>query len=298
MVTLRHLEVFYTIMRTGSVTAAARQLNISQPAVSSLLKHCETRMKLKLFERVGGRLQPTPEAQAIYQGVAEIHGRVEAVETLMKDLSAGRHGTLSIAGSLTITNGYVAKAVATFTRMRPNVRVSIFSMQVPQVIERVVSRQVDLGIAYGPLSHPEIETEVLMRYRVACVMRRDHPLASRKVVAVRELAPYDLILYSSRGVLRSEIERSMQNSGVTPRSTIQVNLSLTAMVLAHQGAGIALVDPHLLSVIPFDSLVARPLRPRIEMTTSLVHGKSAPRSVVMKEFVRHLKESIPRYPRP
>jgi len=51
-------------MRTGSVTAAARMLNVTQPAVSAMLKHLESRLAMKLFERSGGRLLPTPEAQA------------------------------------------------------------------------------------------------------------------------------------------------------------------------------------------------------------------------------------------
>jgi DNA-binding transcriptional LysR family regulator len=57
---LRQLEVFHAIMSAGSVTGAARLLKISQPAVSAVLKHTEQQMKLKLFERVAGRLQPTP----------------------------------------------------------------------------------------------------------------------------------------------------------------------------------------------------------------------------------------------
>jgi DNA-binding transcriptional LysR family regulator len=296
MMTLRHLEVFYAIMRTGSVTAAARQLNISQPAVSSILKHCETRMKLRLFERISGRLQPTPEANALFQRVAEVHGRLEAIEQLMEDLSAGRFGSLSIAASLTITNGYLARAVASFTQERPNVRVSMFTMPIPQVVERVVSRQVELGVAYGTISHPEIETERFMRYTVAAVMRSDHPLAARKRIEIRDLAPHNIILYSSRGMLRSIIDRSMEQSGVTPRSTIQVNLSLTAIVLALENAGIALVDPQLLSALSLQGLVARPLRPRIELTTCLIRAKSSPRSVVMNDFVGHLKRSVQELP--
>src|SRR5690349_9832534 len=109
---LRQLEVFYAIMRTGSVTAAARHLNVTQPAVSAVLKHFEAQSKIRLFRRVGGRLQPTPEAEAIFPDVAEIHGRLDAVDRFMSDLALGRVGTLTLASSLTIANGVVAKCVA------------------------------------------------------------------------------------------------------------------------------------------------------------------------------------------
>ena len=99
---LRHMEVFHAIMRTGSVTGAARSLNVTQPAVSAVLKHCESQLKMKLFTRVTGRLQPTAEARAIFPEIAAIFGRVEAVNSLTQDLVGGRLGTLSIAASFPI----------------------------------------------------------------------------------------------------------------------------------------------------------------------------------------------------
>ena len=89
---LRHMEVFHAIMRTGSVTGAARSLNVTQPAVSAVLKHCESQLKMKLFTRVSGRLQPTAEARAIFPEIAAIFGRVEAVKSLTQDLVGGRLG--------------------------------------------------------------------------------------------------------------------------------------------------------------------------------------------------------------
>ena len=289
---LRHLEVFHAIMRTGSVTGAARQLNVTQPAVSAVLKHFESRMKIKLFRRVGGRLQPTPEAEAIFPDVAEIHGRIDAVERFIDDLALGRMGTLTIASSLTITNGVLAGAVARFIETRPEVRVALMSTTAPQVVERVVNREVELGIAYEPVNHPEVDTESLMRHSIACVMREDHALAERDSVDIRDLEPHRLITYSSRGVLRSIIDRALRRGGVTPRSTVEVNLSLTALVLAHHGAGIALVDPYMLSVIPLQGMIARPLTPRIELNAVLIRARSAQRSAVMGKFVAHLKEEV------
>ena len=115
---LRHMEVFHAIMRTGSVTGAARALNVTQPAVSAILKHCEGQLRMKLFARVSGRLQPTAEAKAIFPEVDAIFGRVDAVNALTQDLVGGRLGTLSIAAAFPIANGYLAKAVATFVAER------------------------------------------------------------------------------------------------------------------------------------------------------------------------------------
>ena len=89
MIHLRQIEVFYAIMRTGSVTDAARVLNVTQPAVSAALKQFESRLRMKLFERRGGKLQPTSEAKALLPEVKEIFDRLLAVERFSQDLAGG-----------------------------------------------------------------------------------------------------------------------------------------------------------------------------------------------------------------
>ncbi len=292
MMNLRHLEVFHAIMRTGSVTAAARLLNVTQPAVSAVLKHCESQLKMKLFTRVNARLYPTPEAEAIYPDIAEIFGRLDAVGRLTQDLAGGRLGTLSIAAAFPIANGFLSKAVATFIAERPNVRVALQSLISPQVLDRVVSREVGLGIAFEPVVSAAVQTEVLMRANIACVLPIDHPLAERTEIDVHELAPYSIITYLPQALLRSYVDRALSDAGVIPNITVQVGLSLTGMMLAKFGAGIALVEPLLLNSMQLPGLTSRPLRPVIEMKMLLIRHKLSPQSRTMTEFVSHLKRMV------
>ncbi|WP_431285870.1 LysR family transcriptional regulator [Humitalea sp. 24SJ18S-53] len=289
---LRQMEVFHAIMRTGSVTGAARLLGVTQPSVSTVLKHCETSMKMRLFERVGGRLRATPEAQAIYPDVAAVFGRLDAVGRLTADLAGGRLGTLSVAAAFPIANGYLAKAVASFLEDRPNIRVVLQSLTSPQVVDRVVSREVELGIAHEPVDSPEVETEVLARSGLACVLREDHPLASRAEIEVRDLEPYPLITYLPQTLFRLPVDRALAQAGIAPRISVQVSFSLTGIILAYHGAGIALVEPYLLESMPLPGLLARPLLPRIEFSALLVRARSAPRSRLMDHFVTHLRQVV------
>lgn len=292
MMNLRQMEVFHAIMRTGSVTAAARLLNVTQPAVSAVLKHCESQLKMKLFTRVNARLYPTPEAEAIYPDIAEIFGRLDAVGRLTQDLAGGRLGTLSIAAAFPIANGFLSKAVATFIAERPNVRVALQSLISPQVLDRVVSREVGLGIAFEPVVSAAVQTEVLMRANIACVLPVDHPLAERTEIDVHELAPYSIITYLPQALLRSYVDRALSDAGVIPNITVQVGLSLTGMMLAKFGAGIALVEPLLLNSMQLPGLTSRPLRPVIEMKMLLIRHKLSPQSRTMTEFVSHLKRMV------
>ena len=289
---LRHLEVFNAIMRTGSVTGAARALNVTQPAVSAVLKHCESQLKMTLFTRVSGRLQPTPEAKVIFPEIAAIFGRLDAVNALTQDLAGGRLGTVSIGAAFPIANGYLAKAVATFIADRPRVRVALQSLTSPQVLTSVINREVELGIAYEPVVSSEVETKVLMRAGVACVMRADHPLARRKEVAIRDLERYSIITYLPQALFRRYVDRALSEAGIVPTITAQVGLSLTGIMLARHGAGVALVEPFLVASMGLPGLVARPLKPRIEVRTLMIRHKSAAHSKIMNDFVGHLIREV------
>jgi DNA-binding transcriptional LysR family regulator len=292
-ISYRHLEVFHAVMRSGSVTAAAKSLHVSQPAVSEVLKHAELQMKIRLFDRIGGRLVPTPEANALFPDVAAVFGRIDAVERQIQDLAGGRLGNLSLAAAFPIANGYLTKAVAAFLTTRPKIRVALQSITSPQVAERVAIGEAELGLAYNiDALSPAVESEVLVHSMVACVVPESHPLAKMDEVDVRELAPYSIITYLPQTVLRAHVDRALADAGIAPNVNVQVSLSLTGMMMAYHGAGIALVEPFLLTSLPFPGLVARPLRPRIELNTLLLRARDVPRSRVANEFVIELKKTI------
>jgi len=294
MLTLRHIEVFHAIMRTGSVTGAARLLNVSQPAVSAVLKHCEARARMPLFHRVGRRLVPTAEANALFPDVATIYSRLDSLGSQMQDLAGGRIGALSLAAAFPIANGYLAKAVASFLAQRPRIRVALQSLTSPQVIDRVAGREVELGVVYAhePVLNAQVQTQELLRSSVACVMREDHPLAGRREIHAEDLASYAIITYLPQALMRGHVDRVLGEAGVVPNISVQVSLSLTGMLMAYHGAGIALVEPYLLASVPLTGLVAIALRPHAELKTLLVYAKSAPRSNIMQHFVEHLRAEV------
>ncbi|MEP9377810.1 LysR substrate-binding domain-containing protein [Aquabacter sp. CN5-332] len=292
MMNLRQMEVFYAVMRSGSVSGAARMLNVTQPAVSAILKHCESQLKMKLFVPVAGRLQPTPEANAIFPDIAAVFGRLDAVKRLTKDLVGGRLGTLSVAAAFPIANGVLARAAATFLSDRPHLRIALQSLTSRQVLDRVINREVELGAAYEPIVSPEVQTEVLATASIACILRNDHPLAAQDSIRVRDLEPYPLLSYRLDSTLWLGIDRAFNQAGIVPNVVVRFGMSLTGMMLAHFGAGIALVEPFLLKDMDIPDMVARPLVPPIELKTVLIRHRSAPRSEVMEDFISHLKTIV------
>ena len=176
-----------------------------------------------------------------------------------------------------------------FVIERPRVQVDLQSLTSPQVVDRVVGREVELGVVYGPVTNPEVETEVLLRSSIACIMRENHPLARRRRIKVSDLRHHSLITYLPQTVLRNRVDEALRQAGVTPDLKVQVALSMTGIVLAYHDAGVALVEPFLIDTLGLTGLVARPLSPEIGIETLLVRHRSTPPSRLARAFTSHLK---------
>ncbi len=247
---LRQLEVFHAVMRAGTVTGAARLLGVTQPSVSTVLKHCEAQLRIPLFRRIGGRLQPTPEAEAILPDIEAIFARLDSVWApaarpegrQCRHAVAGRrlpHREWLPGGGGGVLHGGTARRAC-----------GAAGAVVVRVAGPRGAREVELGIGIEPIMHPEVETEVIVSSGVACVMRDDHPLARQEEVGIRQLDGLPIITFLPRAPLRGYVDRALSEAGIAPRIVAQVSMSMTGMALAYHGAGVALVEPFLLNTFP------------------------------------------------
>jgi DNA-binding transcriptional LysR family regulator len=295
-INLRQLEVFHAVIEAGSVTGAADALNVTQPAVSAVLKHFEQRLQFKLFERVGGRLRPTPEAQALLPEVAEIFGRVRALGRVAEGMRDGLAGRVVIASSPTLADSLLPRAVARFRERNPGVTLALRSLPTPLVVERVSRREVDIGIAYGSVDDPGVEVEELMRSEIACVLPAAHPLAAKRIISASDLIDQPVITLersSKLGKVGREIANQCESAGVpAPEPIVEPSSSLTACLLVREGAGIGLVDRTAALSGAFPDLAFRDFHPKIELLVQLVFPRPRPRSCATSELAAAVREVV------
>jgi len=108
-------------------------------------------------------------------------------------------------------------------------------------------------------------------------------------VMVTDLADYPIITYQPQSLFRTYLDPILKEGGVFENIAIQVSLSMTGILLAKAGAGVALVEPYVLAAMDKSALAARPLNPGIEIRTLLLKNRSAPQSLIMSAFIEHLK---------
>ena len=259
--TLRHIEVIRAVLRAGTVTGAARQLAISQPALSRTLKNAETRVGLQLFERRSGRLWPTPEALALQRDIEKAYAEIEAVERASTDLRDVRGGRLAVVCNPSMAATLVAAALGRMTRAAPALRVSLKTALNHEVIELVRAGSADVGFAWEVPEHPGVVATEIGQARLVCIVPTGHVLANAKTVSARELHEVPLITFNTTLPIGAALASAFDESRATRRIGIEVGQTFIAASLVKEGAGIGIVDELALGSVPH-GLVIKPFLPK------------------------------------
>ena len=130
MVSLHQIEMFRALMVGKTVTAAAKIMNVSQPALSRVIKRMEDRIGFPLFVRVRGRLVPTPEAVELFSDVEVIHKKIDDLNYSIRRLAAGDEVIFRFGGSPSLGNSIVPRTLRQLRLRYPNlvIRVDIVSL--------------------------------------------------------------------------------------------------------------------------------------------------------------------------
>ncbi|HEU0201248.1 MAG TPA: LysR substrate-binding domain-containing protein [Burkholderiaceae bacterium] len=287
----RQLEVFRTIMRNGSLTSAAEALHVSQPAISKVLRHFELQIGYRLFERLGGRLVPTPEAHVLFRDADRIFREIEVLKTLSDRIRNKQLGLLRIGASGPPSFALIPQALARFRGRNPGVRVELQTMPAEEIKEHIVVGDLDIGVTMAKLTEPHLRSETIGTAAMVAVMRADSPLAALAAVTPKDLAGATLISYASRTPAGHALDQAFAQFGVKHEPQIEVWLSIAAAPLVLRGLGIALLDG-LVNWTQFEGLAARPLKPKVAQDITVTTSAMRPQTRFGREFVRDLRASI------
>ncbi|EKD98607.1 MAG: hypothetical protein ACD_23C00346G0002 [uncultured bacterium] len=286
---LRQIEVFRAIMLTGSISGAAKLLNVSQPAVSRLIAYTESRVGLILFERIKGRLYPTPEARRLFVEVDVVYQGVQRVNEVASDLVEKRSGTLRLAVSPSLGQTLLPMAVAKFRERFPDVKIHLQTLVSPHLAQALLTQQAEVGVAtIFKLDHPNLEVRPIYEDRLVAVLPTTHPLADRKELHVRDLADLSLIGYGLDTPFGQMIEQMFQGEGMAPRLSVEVRLTHIACAMVQAGAGVAIVDELAVIGRVWPDVVVRPILPATVMPVNLLHLRFEPLSRLAQDFIETL----------
>jgi DNA-binding transcriptional LysR family regulator len=295
---LRHIEVFHSVYVNGSVSAAARMLNVSQPSVSKVLRHAESLLGFPLFHRTAGRLVPTEDAHTLFGEVAEIQDRVLALREATRNLKRGAGSLLRISALPSIALDAIPSTVAQFLRKHPDTRFDLQTVHHADLLRKLYERETDIAIAYEVPPGAPLDTHWLGAGELVVLYREvDMPGAPPRI-ALEELAGRPLVSLASSGPIGQLFSGEVQRLGVELDEVISARTFHIATALVRLGVGMTVVDNLTARASLAPGLAMRPLKSRLTFDVNAMTLKDRPPTALGTAFLKSLSRTIDALSRP
>lgn len=289
---LRHIEIFHAVYVNGSVSAAARALNVSQPSVSKMLRHAESLLGFNLFQRTNGGLVPTEDAHTLFGEVREIQDRVHALREAGRNLRRGTGGTLRISALPSLALEAVPTAVARFLSTHENVKFDLQTVHHDDLLRKLHERETDIAVAYqvpqaAPVAQSWLgEGELVVLYR-----EQDMPDAP-PCIELNRLQGQRFISLAASGPTGQIFTDELKRLGVELEEVVSARTFYIAAALVRQGVGMTVVDSFTAQACLAPGLAMRPLKPRVTFDIYAMYLLNRPLGALAAEFMKTLKRVL------
>ena len=291
------LHVFHAVATHLSFSRAAEALEISQPAVSIQVQELEKSLGVTLFHRRPRALRITEEGEIVFaysQQIFSLSNKMVATVQEMQDLETGH---LTLGASTTPGEFVLPLAVGQFRRLHPGIRVELVISNTRSIIQRILNREIDLGMVgdRGEGHSDELEMVDYVDDEIVLVASPDHPLAGLRGVPPAQAVEHGLIVREEGSATRQVAERLFRSLGAEPRVELELGSNQAVKQAAGAGGGIGVISrlgivaeikAGMLIILDVEGWVCR--RPLI-----LVHPKDRYLSPAQRAFREFLIENRP-----
>lgn len=219
--TIRHLRIFIQVVKSGSMSAAAEKLFISQPTVSQAIRELEEHYGVLLFERLNRKLYITDAGKKLYSYAKRVVKQFDELEEKM--MSVGKKEKIKIGSTITVGESILSDVINELTKKEPNIEVYSY-MNNTQVIERkLLNSEIDIGIVEGKIKSPDLICIPEVKDYLVLICSTNHPFAKRKTIKLRELADENFAMREKGSGTRELFERYMSDNGVEIKIAFEGN---------------------------------------------------------------------------
>jgi len=236
---LHHLAIFHAIAETGSISAAAIRVRVSQPALSRELKDFEARLGVVLFERLPRGMRLTEPGKVLHAYSVRLFAVADSAQAAMRDFADARAGQLSMGASNTIGTYVLPRFVAQFRTLFPQVGISLFVGNTEQVAQGVADLRFTVGFVEGPVRVEGVVAEEFSRDELIPVVGAQHPLAGRRRANPSDINGLPLLMRKPGSGTRELIGEMLQQLDVETGSIVEFGNTEALKQAAIHGGGIA-----------------------------------------------------------
>ena len=281
---IKSLQTFLTVVESGTVTAAAAKLLLTQPAVSKIIQHLEDELGFALFERRKRRLELTQEGVAFLSEVESTLTRFSELSDAAANIRQGRFSRVRLVAMPTLAYGLLPAALRTFRDRHPNAMISVEVNNRSEVAKWVATQRFDIGLVALPVANPTVISEPFIKTRALAVLPAKHHLANQESVVLEDLAGESLVGLSSDSVMQRRINRRISNAIDPAHLMIDTTSLFGVCSFVANGHGCGVVDPFTAVAAKSDRLAFVPLNDPLILEYGLVKQKGRAPAPIIEEL--------------
>lgn len=276
---LRQIEIFRALMRSRSTVVAARELGMSQPAVSNALKAMERALGFPLFSRISKRLVPTDDAQILLDEAEPLFLVKTTFDQTAATLRTGHRGSIRVVATAELSEALLPPALAAFSTLHPDVQITLETLPLDTLTDQVIGGIADMGFAMGTPARANLSLVRLADLRLMCAFDRHSDPVERIVMTPHDLQDRPII--NTRGMVGQMIRDAFHAQGVAYLPRIDVRFMNVATHMARGGLGVAFTDPLTAANIRGSDLAVLPFDPEITFgLDAVLSAERAPKRLV------------------
>ena len=239
MINLNQLRSFYYTAKHLNFSTAAKNLFITQPAVTAQVKHFEDYLELKLFKKKGGRLFLTGEGKTIYAYAEKIFDCEKEIENVVEEIKNIRRGTLRLGTARTYTRYFLPFLISHFRESYPLIKIELDEGSSQTLIQSILDLKNEIAIVAKTTEPPEIDFVTFSQEELIPILPVGHPLADKETVPLKALAGEPLIMKEIGSGTRRMVNKLFDDSGQQPKILMETSDAEMIKLLVQHGEGVS-----------------------------------------------------------
>jgi len=292
-VTIRQLQCFAAVAKSGSFAEACTVLHLSQPALSIAIRNLEEALGGKLLARTTRAVALTPEGSEFYliaqRLLADWQHSLEDVHNLF----ALRRGKLGIASMPTFASSLLPPILSAYHDLHPAVNVTVHDVIAESVVDMVRQGRVELGVTFDPGEVQDLEFQPLFTDKLVAALPRGHPLAQKKALQWRQLLDYPFIALQRPSSIRLLIDQTLEEHDMALAPAFEAHQLASIGRMVSTGLGVSVVPSLSGGQMREMGAACRPITaPVITRKVGIITRKRHPLSVATQAMVSVISQWI------
>ncbi|MDC7684260.1 LysR family transcriptional regulator [Asticcacaulis sp. BYS171W] len=250
MLDLQHLAILREVDRSGSLTAAADRLNLTQSAVSHAVRRFEDRFGIALWEKAGRGIRLTQAGQYLLAVASRVLPQIDHAERVLYEFAQGRRGALRVGMECHPCQQWLTRVLDPYLRQWTEVDIDVTTAFKFGGIAALLGHEIDLIISPDPIAHPGLTFVPVFDYEIVLAVGRQHPLARKAIASPSDLGSETLITYPVAVERLDIFTQFLVPAGWRPRRHRTVETSELMLQMVDAGRGVSAMPDWLLHEMP------------------------------------------------